>query len=183
MPGESNAFTNTHAARRDHCGCAGLSIAVVAWKHSFDQFDGGSDATLIRTKQHTIRKATDHHCHRDAGALDARIAVTILVTIWYNLGVRIISRRILREFWEKHPEATIPLQTWFHDVEHATWNSPADIKAVYRNASIVANNRVVFNIKGNLYRFVIVVVYQHGVVYIRFVGTHAEYGRIDATTI
>jgi mRNA interferase HigB len=97
--------------------------------------------------------------------------------------MRIISRRILREFWEIHPDASNALQTWFHDVEQATWNSPADIKAVYQNASIVANNQVVFNIKGNHYRLVVEVVYQHGVVYIRFVGTHEEYDRIDITTI
>ena len=97
--------------------------------------------------------------------------------------MRIISQRVLREFWEKHPDTAIPLQTWFHDVERSTWNSPADIKEVYRNASFVANNRIVFNIKGNLYRFVVVVVYQHGVVYIRFVGTHEEYDRTDVTTI
>jgi len=97
--------------------------------------------------------------------------------------MRIISRRILREFWEKHPDTAVPLQTWFHDVEAAIWKSPADIKAIYRNASFVANNRVVFNIKGNHYRLVVIVIYQHGVVYIRFVGTHAEYDRIDAATI
>ena len=97
--------------------------------------------------------------------------------------MRIISRRFLREFWETHPDSSIALQTWFHDVERATWNSPADIKAVFQNASIVANNRVVFNMKGNHYRLVVVVVYQHGVVYIRFVGTHEEYDRIDVTTI
>jgi mRNA interferase HigB len=97
--------------------------------------------------------------------------------------MRIISRRILREFWEKHPDATIALETWFHDVEHANWNTPTDIKAVYQNASFVANNRVVFNIKGNHYRLVVVVIYQYGVVYIRFVGTHEEYDRIDVTTI
>lgn len=97
--------------------------------------------------------------------------------------MRIISRRILREFWIKHPDAAIALQTWFHDVERAAWNSPADIKAIYRNASFLANNWVVFNIKGNHYQLVVLVVYQHGVVYIRFVGTHEEYDRIDATTI
>jgi len=97
--------------------------------------------------------------------------------------MRIISRRTLREFWEKHPDSSIALQTWFHDVEHAVWNTPADIKAVYQNASLVANNRVVFNIKGNHYRLVVVVIYQHGVVYIRFVGTHEEYERIDVNTI
>jgi len=97
--------------------------------------------------------------------------------------VRIISRRILREFWEKHPDASVALQAWFHDVEHASWKSPADIKAVYRNASFVANNRVVFNIKGNRYRLVVVVVYQYCLIYIRFVGTHAEYDKIDVTTV
>ncbi len=97
--------------------------------------------------------------------------------------MRIISRRILREFWEKHPETAVPLQIWFHDVEHANWTSPADIKAVYQNASFVANNRVVFNIKGNHYRLVVVVEYQQGVIYIRFVGTHTDYDRIDAATI
>jgi mRNA interferase HigB len=97
--------------------------------------------------------------------------------------MRVISRRILREFWEKHPDAAIPLQTWFHDVERASWASPADIKAVYQNASILANNRVVFNIKGNRYRLVVVVIFQHGVVYIRFIGTHEEYDRIDVATI
>lgn len=97
--------------------------------------------------------------------------------------MRIINRRILREFWVKHPDSAIPLQTWFHDVEHANWTSPADIKAVYQNASFVANNRVVFNIRGNHFRLVVVVVYQHGVIYIRFVGTHQEYDRIDVTAI
>ena len=97
--------------------------------------------------------------------------------------MRVISRRILREFWEKHPDSSVALQTWFRDVERANWYSPADIKAVYHNTSFVANNRVIFNNKGNHYRLVVVVVYQHGVVYIRFVGTHEEYDRIDATTV
>jgi mRNA interferase HigB len=97
--------------------------------------------------------------------------------------MRIISRRILREFWGKHPDSEIPLQTWFHDVEHANWTTPADIKAVYQNASFVANNRVVFNIKGNHYRLVVVVIYLQSLIYIRFVGTHAEYDRIDVTVI
>ena len=111
------------------------------------------------------------------------VNVTVLVTLWYTYAMRIISRRILRKFWEKHPDAATSLQTWFHDVEHAIWNSLADIKVVYHNANFVGNNRVVFNIKGNHYRLVVVVAYQHGVIYIRFVGTHKEYDRIDVTTI
>jgi mRNA interferase HigB len=97
--------------------------------------------------------------------------------------MRIISRRVLREFWEKHPDARIPLQTWFHEVEQSLWKSTTEISSVYRNVSFLANNRVVFNIKGNHYRLVVVVLYQHNVVYIRFVGTHAEYDHIDASTI
>lgn len=58
-----------------------------------------------------------------------------------------------------------------------------DIRNVYRNASIIANNRVVFSIKGNRYRLVVAIQYAHGIVYIRFVGTHQEYDRIDAVTI
>jgi mRNA interferase HigB len=97
--------------------------------------------------------------------------------------MRIISRRVLRSFWEKHPDSRLALETWYHDVNRADWNTTSDIKATYQSTSFLANNRVVFNIKGNRYRLVIVVLYQHGIVYIRFVGTHAEYDKIDATTI
>jgi mRNA interferase HigB len=97
--------------------------------------------------------------------------------------MRIISRKRLREFWERHPDARQALQAWYADVQHANWRTPADIKNVYRNASIVPNNRAIFNIKGNKYRLVVVVQYQYGIVYIRFVGTHQEYDKIDAATI
>jgi mRNA interferase HigB len=97
--------------------------------------------------------------------------------------MRIISRKTLREFWNRHPDAQQALQAWYHDAKRATWKTPADIKNVYRNASFVGNNRVVFNIKGNQYRLVVAIQYQHGIIYIRFIGTHAEYDKIDATTI
>jgi mRNA interferase HigB len=97
--------------------------------------------------------------------------------------MRVISRKILREFWEKHPDARQPLQTWYADVKHAIWTSPADIKSVYHNASFLANNRVVFNIRGNIYRVIIIVQYRYRQVYIRFVGMHQEYDRINAETI
>jgi mRNA interferase HigB len=97
--------------------------------------------------------------------------------------MRIISRRLLREIWEKHPDACIPLQTWYHDVERSDWRKPSDIKSQHRNASFVADNRVVFNIKGNKYRVVVVVVYKASIVYIRFVGTHEEYDHIDVESI
>ena len=97
--------------------------------------------------------------------------------------MRIISRRRLVEFWEVHPDAEQPLRAWYTETKKASWNSPAEIKEVYRSVSILSNNRVVFNIKGNTYRLIVVVEYTQGKMFIRFVGTHAEYDRIDATSI
>jgi mRNA interferase HigB len=97
--------------------------------------------------------------------------------------MRIISRKTLRDFWEKHPDSRQPLMAWYADVKQAVWLNPSDIKNVYRNASFLTNNRVVFNIKGNTYRIIIVVQYKFGLVYIRFVGTHQEYDRIDAESV
>jgi mRNA interferase HigB len=97
--------------------------------------------------------------------------------------MRIIARRTLRTFWERRPDARQSLQAWYHDARQATWKTPDDIKNAYRNASIVGNNRVVFNIKGNKYRLVAAIAYPFGIVYIRFVGTHREYDRIDAATV
>ena len=97
--------------------------------------------------------------------------------------MRIISRRRLVEFWKVHPDAEQPLRAWYTETKKASWNSPAEIKAIYRSVSILPNNRVVFNIKGNTYRLIVVVEYSQGKMFIRFVGTHAEYDRIDATSI
>ena len=95
----------------------------------------------------------------------------------------IISKRTLREFWERHPDARHPLLNWNQIVEREDWGSPADVKAMFVNASIIANDRVVFNIKGNSYRLVVHVLYHRGRVYIRFVGTHAEYDAINAEEV
>jgi mRNA interferase HigB len=97
--------------------------------------------------------------------------------------MRIISRRRLVEFWETHPDAEQPLRAWYTEAKKANWRSPAEIKAVYRSVSILSNNRIVFNIKGNSYRLVVVVEYAQGKMFVRFVGTHTEYDRIDATRI
>ena len=97
--------------------------------------------------------------------------------------MRIISRKTIREFWEKHPDVEHALEAWYHDAKRVVWKTPVDIKSVYRNASFVGNNRVVFNIKGNKYRLIVMVAYKPGIVFIRFVGTHAEYNKIDAATI
>lgn len=97
--------------------------------------------------------------------------------------MRIISRKALRDCWTKHAGAEQPLRAWYDDVRRAKWRGPSDIKLVYRNASFVGNNRVVFNIKGNDYRLIAAINYKAGIVYIRFVGTHSQYDRINASTI
>ena len=95
----------------------------------------------------------------------------------------IIAIGTLRKFWENHPQAEIPLRNWYAEASRADWKTPADIKAAHRNASFLPNNRVVFNIKGNDYRLVVAVRYTSTTMFIRFVGTHADYDRIDAATI
>ena len=97
--------------------------------------------------------------------------------------MRVVSRKILRGFWKKHPDARQALQAWYADVKHAKWKGSSDIKSTYQTASFISNNRVVFNIKSNKYRIIIAIQYHFGAVYIRFVGTHQEYDRINAETI
>lgn len=97
--------------------------------------------------------------------------------------MRIIALKALRTFWEQHPDARQALQAWYHDAKAATWRTPADIKNVYRNASFVGSNRVVFNLKGNQYRLVVAVRCDYEIVYIRFIGSHQDYDKIDAATI
>jgi mRNA interferase HigB len=97
--------------------------------------------------------------------------------------MRILALSTLRAFWGKHPNAEVPLRAWYALASRAHWKTPADIKAVYRNASFTANNRVVFNIKGNDYRLVVAVRYDRGLMYVRFVGAHRQYDRIDIETI
>ncbi|MFM2169128.1 MAG: hypothetical protein RIS79_3499 [Verrucomicrobiota bacterium] len=97
--------------------------------------------------------------------------------------MRIISRKTLKEFWEKHADAEQPLRAWFAEAGTARWKSFKDIKASYRSADVLPGNRVVFDIKGNRYRLVVKIHYNTGVLFIRFLGTHAEYDKIDATAI
>jgi len=97
--------------------------------------------------------------------------------------MRVIARKTLRDFWKQHAAAEQQLKAWFYEAEAAEWKSFEDIKLRYRSADVLAGNRVVFNIKGNTYRLVVKVHYNRGLVFIRFVGTHAEYDKIDAKTI
>ena len=97
--------------------------------------------------------------------------------------MRIISRKALREFWSQYPDAEDSLRTWYLRARRAGWKTPTDVRRDYANASIIANNRIVFNIRGNHYRLIVAIDYNYGIVYIRFVGTHASYDKIDASTI
>ena len=97
--------------------------------------------------------------------------------------MHVIAKRTLKEFWEKHADAHGALEAWLAHVERAEWNSPADVKRDYGDADIVPDSRVVFNIKGNQYRLVVKIRYSSGVVFIRFVGTHQAYDKIDASRI
>lgn len=97
--------------------------------------------------------------------------------------MRVIAKKTLREFWERHPDCEEQLKAWYREASIENWETPHDIKQDYPSASIVEGNRVVFNIKGNHYRLVVKINYDFGQVWIRFVGTHAEYDKIDVTTI
>jgi mRNA interferase HigB len=95
--------------------------------------------------------------------------------------MRVLSYKALREHWEKpgRRDSEHPLIQWFEIVEKADWSTPAQIKDQFRNASFLGD-RVIFNIAGNKYRIVTVVKYKWRMVYIRFVGSHAEYDALNA---
>ena len=97
--------------------------------------------------------------------------------------MRVIAKRTLRQYWEKHSQAEQPLRSWHAIAAKADWSSPAVVKAAYRTASIVSNHRVFFDIGGNEYRSVVRIDYEHRIVFVRFVGTHAEYDRINASLV
>ncbi len=97
--------------------------------------------------------------------------------------MRVIAVSTLRQFWDVHPDAEQPIKAWVDEAGKAQWAQPADIKAQYRSASVLKNRRVVFNIKGNDYRLIVAVAFKLGIVYVKFIGTHAEYDKIDAETV
>ena len=97
--------------------------------------------------------------------------------------MRVIAKRILRDFWVKHNDSEEPLKTWYKEASKATWNDPSDIKEEYSKASILKNSRAVFNICGNKYRLIVEINYKRQWVFIRFIGTHKDYDNIDANKI
>lgn len=97
--------------------------------------------------------------------------------------MRILALSTLRAFWEIHPQAKTALCNWYAEASDADWATPEEIKAAHRNASFLADNRVVFNIKGNDYRLIVKVHYNRRMMFVRFVGTHKQYDAIDTERI
>ncbi len=96
---------------------------------------------------------------------------------------RIFAKSTLREFWVKHPDSEQYLKTWHDTALGSVWKTPNDVKQTYATASVLSGNRIVFNIKGNAYRLVTKFNFEKQWIFIRFIGTHKEYDRIDATAI
>ena len=97
--------------------------------------------------------------------------------------MKVIAVGTLRRFWERHPDSEQPLKAWHDEAKHAAWTTPQDIRNHYTSASFVGRNRIIFNIKGNDYRLIVAVAYRFQAIYIKFIGTHAEYDRIDAASV
>jgi mRNA interferase HigB len=97
--------------------------------------------------------------------------------------LRIFSRSTLRNYWEKHSEAEQYLKVWYDTAINANWKSPTDVKQTYANVSILKDSRIVFNIKGNSFRLVVKFNFEKQWIFIRFIGNHSEYDKIDANTI
>ena len=97
--------------------------------------------------------------------------------------MHVISLKPLRRFWTQHPDAEEYLKTWHRKAEQSNWENPQQVKVDYPNASIIGGDRVIFNVRGNNYRLVVHIRYQAREVYVRFIGTHAEYDRINAREV
>ncbi len=97
--------------------------------------------------------------------------------------MRVIAKKTLRDFWGKHKDCEQPLKSWFQEASSAEWKNSNEIKLKYPTASIIGDNRVVFNIKGNAYRLIIKINFDYKMIWIRFIGTHSEYDKINVKTI
>ncbi len=97
--------------------------------------------------------------------------------------MRVIAKKVLREFWEKHSDCEHQLKAWFQEISKTEWTNPNEIKVEYPSASIIGNDRIVFNIKGKKYRLIVKINFDYQMVWIRFIGTHSEYDKVNAKTI
>lgn len=97
--------------------------------------------------------------------------------------MRIIATSTLIDYYQRFPETEQPLKAWIAEVKKANWQTAHDIKKQYKNASILKGRRVVFNIKGNEHRLIVAIAFRLGAVYIKFIGTHSEYDKINADNV
>jgi mRNA interferase HigB len=97
--------------------------------------------------------------------------------------MRIIKKKAVRAQFARYPDVEGPLKAWVADVADADWAGPQDLKQRFPKASILEDNRFVFDIKGNQYRLIVYIFFPARLVYIKFFGTHAEYDKVDATTV
>lgn len=97
--------------------------------------------------------------------------------------MRIIAISTLRDFWQRNRDAEQPLKAWYQEARSASWAAPYEVKAMYRSASVLGDNRIVFNIAGNKYLLIVKFNYSYRIGYVRFIGTHAQYDRIDVEKV
>ncbi len=97
--------------------------------------------------------------------------------------MHVIAPKTLKKFWNKYPDSEGALKAWFHEARNAKWKTSAEIKDKYRSASIINSERVVFNICGNKYRLAVRINYKSETAFIRFVGTHKQYDKIDVESV
>lgn len=95
----------------------------------------------------------------------------------------IIKKATLTEFSKKHTDVEDSLLKWYHQVEEANWRNFQDIKQTFNSADYAGNDRYVFDIKGNKYRLVALIIFRRRTLFIRFIGTHAEYDKIQASNV
>lgn len=97
--------------------------------------------------------------------------------------MRVISKKILRDFWERHKDCEQQLKSWYREAEKGAWQNNNELKLDYPSASVLKNNRICFNIKGNDYRLIVRINFDFQIIWIRFIGTHSDYDKIDANNI
>ncbi len=107
----------------------------------------------------------------------------ILLSLFQNFTLRVIAKKPLREFWLKHADCEQQLKSWYRETEKSNWNDINELKVEYPSASILKENRIVYNIKGNQYRLIVKINFEFQICWIRFIGTHAQYDKIDANNI
>ncbi|SEK28543.1 type II toxin-antitoxin system HigB family toxin [Parapedobacter koreensis] len=97
--------------------------------------------------------------------------------------MRVIAVKKLKEYWEEYPQAEQALLSWYEEAGVAAWDNPNELKAQYRNASVLTDKQVVFNIHGNTYRLLVDIEYRLKIVFVVWFDTHKEYDKVDAKTV